>query len=68
MWLTNHLLAENNLEEAQAGLLEAMKTCAAKIAGTRAINTIEPLKNTLRFVFRDANTVIFTNKNQRQRH
>ncbi len=31
MWLTNHLLAENNLEEAQAGLLEAMKTCAAQI-------------------------------------
>ncbi|UAB90819.1 bifunctional adenosylcobinamide kinase/adenosylcobinamide-phosphate guanylyltransferase [Ruegeria sp. SCSIO 43209] len=31
MWLTNHLLAENNLEEAQAGLLEAMKTCTAQI-------------------------------------
>lgn len=31
MWLTNHLLAENDLEHAQAELLSALKNCAAQI-------------------------------------
>ncbi|WP_299662964.1 bifunctional adenosylcobinamide kinase/adenosylcobinamide-phosphate guanylyltransferase [uncultured Ruegeria sp.] len=31
MWLTNHLLAKNDLEEAQAVLLATLKTCAAQI-------------------------------------
>ncbi len=31
MWLTNHLLAENDLEDAQAKLLNALTTCAAQV-------------------------------------
>ncbi len=31
MWLTNHLLAESNLNEAQTKLLNALKTCSAQI-------------------------------------
>ncbi len=31
MWLTNHLLAENDLEGVQARLLNALTTCAAQI-------------------------------------
>ncbi|WP_170333442.1 bifunctional adenosylcobinamide kinase/adenosylcobinamide-phosphate guanylyltransferase [Ruegeria arenilitoris] len=31
MWLTNHLLAENDLEQAQSALLQALKSCRAPI-------------------------------------
>ncbi len=31
MWLSNHLLAESDLPEEQAGLLAALKTCAARV-------------------------------------
>ncbi|WP_170402596.1 bifunctional adenosylcobinamide kinase/adenosylcobinamide-phosphate guanylyltransferase [Ruegeria arenilitoris] len=31
MWLTNHLLAENDLEVAQAALLQALKSCHAPV-------------------------------------
>nr|WP_174819118.1 bifunctional adenosylcobinamide kinase/adenosylcobinamide-phosphate guanylyltransferase [Ruegeria atlantica] len=31
MWLTNHLLAENDLEQAQSNLLQALKSCRAPI-------------------------------------
>jgi adenosylcobinamide kinase/adenosylcobinamide-phosphate guanylyltransferase len=29
MWLTNHLLAENDLDQAQAQLLSALRSCPA---------------------------------------
>ncbi len=31
MWLTNHLLAENNLDQAQTDLLAALNTCVAPV-------------------------------------
>ncbi len=31
MWLTNHLLAENDLEQAQSAMLQALKSCPAPI-------------------------------------
>jgi adenosylcobinamide kinase/adenosylcobinamide-phosphate guanylyltransferase len=31
MWLTNHMLAENDLQQEQARLLEALNTCKAQI-------------------------------------
>ncbi len=31
MWLTNHLLAENDLAQAQADLLAALSACAAQV-------------------------------------
>lgn len=31
MWLSNHLLAENNLEEAEAGLMAGLALCAAPV-------------------------------------
>ncbi|CUK01269.1 Adenosylcobinamide kinase [Ruegeria denitrificans] len=31
MWLTNHLLAENDLEQAQTALMQALRTCCAPI-------------------------------------
>jgi adenosylcobinamide kinase/adenosylcobinamide-phosphate guanylyltransferase len=31
MWLTNHLLAENDLEQAQTALLQALRACRAPI-------------------------------------
>ena len=31
MWLSNHILAENDLKEAEAGLLTGLATCAAPV-------------------------------------
>ena len=31
MWLTNHLLVENDLEQAQSALLQALQTCRAPV-------------------------------------
>ena len=31
MWLTNHLLADNNLDQAQSMLLQSLRLCAAQV-------------------------------------
>ncbi|MEO0830767.1 MAG: bifunctional adenosylcobinamide kinase/adenosylcobinamide-phosphate guanylyltransferase, partial [Pseudomonadota bacterium] len=31
MWLTNHLLAENDLEQAQSALLQSLRLCSSQV-------------------------------------
>lgn len=55
MWLTNHLLAENDLDRAQTDLLAALNTCAAPvvIVSNEVGNGIVP-DNALSRRFREA--------------